>query len=51
MMKALMTNPLSLQFNWIGNRGKNGFNGFKQLELSSSICGKFIETTVFVTII
>ena len=37
IMKALMTNPLALQYNWIGSRGKNSF---ERLKLSSVICGK-----------
>jgi hypothetical protein len=36
IMKALMTNTLSLQFNWIGSRGKQSFD---KLQMSTFICG------------
>ena len=36
-MKAIITNPVALQYNWIGSRGKHSF---EQLKLSQTICGK-----------
>jgi hypothetical protein len=37
MMKALMTNALSRQFNWSGTKDKNNFSA---LGIATVICGK-----------
>jgi len=36
MMKAVMSHELSLQYNWVGTRGKHSF---QHLKLSATICG------------
>lgn len=45
IMKALMTNRLALQFNWVGSSEKRSF---AELKLAAVVCGKF-ATCIFRT--
>jgi len=40
-MEAIITNPVALQYNWTGSRGKHSF---EQLKLSQTICGKWFSS-------